>query len=142
MAKEKRKILVLVEGARTDVALLERLLSTYQIDIKYEIVPYCTNIYTLYHEMFEDNDPASMDLLQLLKSREPNLSKKALFDDSYSDILLIFDLERKSSVWRTILWNHLTWESYISIIRWWRRSITWHLFLIRTSIPTMRLLMS
>ena len=56
---------MLVEGARTDVALLERLLSTYQIDIKYEIVPYCTNIYTLYHEMFEDNDPASMDLLQL-----------------------------------------------------------------------------
>ena len=97
MAKEKRKILVLVEGARTDVALLERLLSTYQIDIKYEIVPYCTNIYTLYHEMFEDNDPASMDLLQLLKSREPNLSKKALFDDSCSDILLIFDLDPHDS---------------------------------------------
>ena len=72
MTKEKRKILVLVEGARTDVALLERLLSTYQVDIKYEIVPYCTNIYTLYHEMFEDNDP-------------------------YSDILLIFDLDPHDS---------------------------------------------
>ena len=46
MAKEKRKILVLVEGAKTDVALMERLLATYQIDFKYEIVPYCTNIYT------------------------------------------------------------------------------------------------
>ena len=70
MAEEKRKILVLVEGAKTDVALMERLLSAYQIDVKYEIVSYCTNIYTLYHEMFEDNDPADMDLLQLLKSRE------------------------------------------------------------------------
>jgi hypothetical protein len=49
MAEEKRKILVLVEGAKTDVALMERLLSAYQIDVKYEIVSYCTNIYTLYH---------------------------------------------------------------------------------------------
>lgn len=31
MAEEKRKILVLVEGATTDVALMERLLSVYQI---------------------------------------------------------------------------------------------------------------
>ena len=68
MAEEKRKILVLVEGAKTDVALMEWLLSAYQIDIKYEIVSYCTNIYTLYHEMFEDNDPADMDLLQLQKN--------------------------------------------------------------------------
>lgn len=93
MAEEKRKILVLVEGAKTDVALMERLLSVYQIDIKYEIVSYCTNIYTLYHEMFEDNDPADMDLLQLLKSHEPNPAKKILFDEHYSDILLIFDLD-------------------------------------------------
>ncbi len=67
---------MLVEGAKTDVALMERLLSAYQIDIKYEIVSYCTNIYTLYHEMFEDNDPADMDLLQLLKSREPDPAKE------------------------------------------------------------------
>ena len=38
MAKEKRKILVLVEGAKTDVALMERLLATYQIDFKWLIV--------------------------------------------------------------------------------------------------------
>jgi len=93
MAEEKRKILVLVEGAKTDVALMERLLSVYHIDIKYKIVSYCTNIYTLYHEMFEDNDPADMDLLQLLKSREPDPVKRALFDEFYSDILLIFDLD-------------------------------------------------
>ena len=76
MAEKKRKILVLVEGAKTDVALMERLFSIYQIDFKYEIVSYCTNIYTLYKEMFEDNDPDDMDLLQLLKSREPDLVKK------------------------------------------------------------------
>ena len=93
MSEKKRKILVLVEGAKTDVALMERLFSIYQIDFKYEIVSYCTNIYTLYKEMFEDNDPDDMDLLQLLKSREPDLVKKTLFDESYSDILLIFDLD-------------------------------------------------
>lgn len=93
MAEKKRKILVLVEGAKTDVALMERLFSIYQIDFKYEIVSYCTNIYTLYKEMFEDNDPDDMDLLQLLKSRELDLVKKTLFDESYSDILLIFDLD-------------------------------------------------
>lgn len=93
MAEKKRKILVLVEGAKTDVALMERLFSIYQIDFKYEIVSYCTNIYTLYKEMFEDNDPDDMDLLQLLKSREPDLVKKTLFDEFYSDILLIFDLD-------------------------------------------------
>ena len=38
MAEKKRKILVLVEGAKTDVALMERLFSIYQIDFKYEIV--------------------------------------------------------------------------------------------------------
>lgn len=93
MADKKRKILVLVEGAKTDVAVMQRLLCLYQIDVKYEIVSYCTNIYTLYQEMFEYNDPADIDLLQLLKSREPDSEKKSLFDDTYSDVLLIFDLD-------------------------------------------------
>lgn len=125
MAEKKRKILVLVEGAKTDVALMERLFSIYQIDFKYEIVSYCTNIYTLYKEMFEDNDPDDMDLLQLLKSREPDLVKKTLFDESYSDILLIFDLDphdfgftpEKIRHMRSTLWNRLMSESFTSITR-------------------------
>ena len=40
MEKQKRKILVLVEGAKADVALMERLLSVYEIDFKYEIISY------------------------------------------------------------------------------------------------------
>lgn len=93
MSKEKRKILILVEGEKTDFVLMKHLLSVYRIDIRYEIVSYRTNIYALYNEMFEDNDPADMDLLQSLKSHEPDLARKMLFDDSYSDILLIFDLD-------------------------------------------------
>ena len=93
MSNGKQRILVLVEGAKTDIRLMQYLLITYQIDIQYEIVPYCTNIYTLYHEMFEVNDPEDMDLLQLLKSREPDLKRKLIFNYPYSDVLLIFDLD-------------------------------------------------
>jgi hypothetical protein len=93
MSEKKRKIFVLVEGANTDVRLMERLFAIYDIDAKYEIVSYCTNIYTLYGEMFAENDPSIVDLLQLLKAREINPDKKAIFDDLYSDILLIFDFD-------------------------------------------------
>lgn len=93
MDKDKRKILILVEGARTDVRLMEHLLQMYEIDIKYEIISYDTNIYVLYNSMFAEGDPGAMDLLQILKEREPNQLKKKMFDERYSDILLIFDLD-------------------------------------------------
>lgn len=89
----KPKILFLVEDAKTDVRLMQKLLSVYGFDQKYEIVSYNTNIYTLYNEMFRDNDPADLDLLQVLKEHEKDPRKKPLFDQSYSDILLIFDLD-------------------------------------------------
>lgn len=89
----KPKILFLVEGAKTDVRLMQKLLYVYGFDQKYEIVSYNTNIYTLYNEMFRDNDPADLDLLQVLKEHEKDPRKKPLFDQSYSDILLIFDLD-------------------------------------------------
>jgi hypothetical protein len=93
MDKAKSKILVLVEGAKTDYKLMDKLLSVYGIDSSHQIVPYNTNIYTLYNAMFRDKDPDSLDLLQVLREREPDQEKKKLFDEAYSDILLIFDLD-------------------------------------------------
>lgn len=87
------KILMLVEGAKTDVRLMNHLLDVYGISDNHIVVSYNTNIYTLYREMFSDGDPDSIDILQLLKSREKDLEKKKLFDEIYSDILLIFDLD-------------------------------------------------
>ena len=87
------KILMLVEGAKTDVRLMEKLLDIYGISDNHELISYNTNIYELYREMFEDGDPDSIDLLQLLKEREPDADKKKIFDERYSDILLIFDLD-------------------------------------------------
>jgi hypothetical protein len=92
---DKKKILVLVEGAKTDVVLMEKLFSTYRIDVQYEIVSYCTNIYTLYQEMFRDGVDGfdEIDILQVLKAREKDVGKKKIFDAKYTDILLIFDLD-------------------------------------------------
>ena len=45
MDKSKAKILVLVEGVRTDARLMEHIFQTYGIGAKYEIVSYGTNIY-------------------------------------------------------------------------------------------------
>ena len=89
----RSKILILVEGDRTDVRLMDHLLDVYGISENHQIVPYHTNIYTLYNEMFRDGDPASLDLLQVLKSHEQNPETKKLFDQRYSDILLVFDLD-------------------------------------------------
>lgn len=93
MAEGKSKILVLVEGEKTDYRLMGHLLEVYGISDSHEIVSYNTNIYVLYNEMFRDGDPASMDILQILKEHERDLEKKKLFDERYSDILLIFDLD-------------------------------------------------
>ncbi len=87
------KILIIVEGAKTELRLMSRLLDVYGISDNHEIVSYKTNIYTLYKEMFIDNAPDEIDLLQLLKSRESNEEERQKLDASYTDILLIFDIE-------------------------------------------------
>lgn len=94
----KTKVLVLVEGAKTDVKLMERLFDAYQISDSHEIVSYNTNIYTLYKEMFENKDPSTIDLLQLLKEKELDLEKKKKFDINYSDIILIFDFDPQDNL--------------------------------------------
>ncbi|HEX9059725.1 MAG TPA: hypothetical protein VF941_06075 [Clostridia bacterium] len=93
MDKDKSKILILVEGAKTDVRLMKHLMQLYNIDIKYEMVSYNTNIYTLYDAMFAEGDPDSMDILQILKERELDPQKKQIFNERYTDILLIFDFD-------------------------------------------------
>ena len=93
MDSGKTQILVLVEGERTDVNLMRHLLNVYGISQNHEIVSYNTNIYELYNHMFRDEDPNTIDFLQLLKEHENDPTKKLIFDRSYSDILLIFDLD-------------------------------------------------
>ena len=93
MGSKNAKILILVEGAKTDLRLMKKLLSFYGISNTHQIVSYNTSIYDLYKKMFYENDPDSSDLLQVLKEHERDETKKALFNERYSDIILIFDLD-------------------------------------------------
>lgn len=93
MSNKKPGILFLVEGAKTDLTLMKKLLDLYGISSDYQIVSYNTNIYDLYKKMFLDDDPNTLDLLQVLKEHEIDETKKKIFDKHYSDIILVFDLD-------------------------------------------------
>lgn len=95
MDKPKKKIFVIVEGERTGVQLMKKLISLYpELDANYEIVPYRTNIYVFYNAFFASGEePDSFEILQALKSLEKDEARKSIFDEKYTDILLIFDLE-------------------------------------------------
>lgn len=90
----KSKILIIVEGAKTDFNLMNRVLKLYGISDTHQVVSYNTNIYTLYNQLPDEYDRyEDFDLLQLIKEREKNPEKRALLSEHYSDILLIFDLD-------------------------------------------------
>jgi hypothetical protein len=91
------KILLLVEGEKREKDLMEHLLDLYGISDTHQIIPYKANIYMLYDDLFDGGDPADFDLLQHLKSREADPNNKWLFDENYSDIVLIFDFEPHDS---------------------------------------------
>ncbi len=93
MDKPKTKILMLVEGEKTDVKLMTHLLDVYGLNKNHEIVSYNTNIYVLYGQMFAEHKPEDYDLPQVLKARESDENKKSLFDQPFSDIILIFDFD-------------------------------------------------
>lgn len=87
-----RKILLLVEGEKLEVKLIEKAFQEYKLDLNYSIYPYSTNIYDLYERMFKgnENDLDALDLLGVLKERDPS---NTILDEEFSDILLIFDYE-------------------------------------------------
>ena len=95
-SKKTPGILILVEGAKTDFLLMEKILGLYDITATHQIVSYNTSIYDLYQKMFFENDPESLDLLQVLKEHETDASKKEILNQHYSDIILVFDLDPQS----------------------------------------------
>lgn len=97
MNKNKRKVLICVEGEKLDVRLMQNLFRLFEIDARHEIISYKTNIYALYNVMFIQGNPENMDLLQVLKEREPDEEKKKMFNEKYSDILLVFDMDPQDS---------------------------------------------
>lgn len=93
MTETKSKILMIVEGKKTDCKLMDHLLNMYGIGESHEIVSYNTNIYTLYDEMFSEGDPGAIDTIQNLKEHETDPHIREKLSSRFSDILLIFDLD-------------------------------------------------
>ncbi|MCL2527492.1 MAG: hypothetical protein FWE42_03655 [Defluviitaleaceae bacterium] len=97
MASKPAEILIIVEGSKTEVTLLNRLIEVYNLSSKFEITSYGTHIYALYHSMFRGKDPSDLDIRTHLRSREDNEVKKALLEKKFTDIFLIFDLDPHDS---------------------------------------------
>lgn len=88
----RKRILLIVEGKKQEVSLFRALFACYRLDLEYEISPYGTNIYELYERMFADGAQDDLTLLGVLKERAP-AEDRWLFDQNYSDVLLVFDYE-------------------------------------------------
>lgn len=90
------KILLIVEGEKTEKQLLNQLFKVYGIKVlDKQIYAYTTNIYDLYDRVFKDSldELDDLDFLLALKEKGINHKQKDLLSQEYSDILLIFDYE-------------------------------------------------
>lgn len=94
MSLVNRKILVIVEGARKELKLVNKLKNLF-LPQDISIVSYGTSLYQLYDYLEEycDFNFEELDVLLALKAHETVEEKKAVFDEKYTDVLLIFDFD-------------------------------------------------
>ena len=88
----KRRVLLVVEGERKEVELFSKLFKEYELDLDYEIYSYCANVHDLYERMFSDGDPNDLSLMGVLREWASDEDKQ-LFNQDYSDVLLVFDYD-------------------------------------------------
>lgn len=120
MALSKNKILLLVEGTKTEPYLMEMYATTLQEKFELDVISFKTNIYVLYQNIKSLNDQFGSDststlemLKSILKDRESRLDEEKnyeelaqirkdlkILDDKFPYIYLLFDLEIQD--------NHLT----------------------------------
>lgn len=86
------KVLLLVEGAKEEKRILEKVLEEYNIGFNVEIYSYKTNIYELYEKIFlgREDDLKSIKLIDFLRARD---RETQFLQESFSDILLVFDYD-------------------------------------------------
>ena len=94
MSLVNRKILVIVEGERKEIRLISRLKELF-LPQNISIASYGTSLYQLYDYLEEycDFNFEDLDVLLALKAHETDENKKAIFDEKYTDVLLIFDFD-------------------------------------------------
>lgn len=92
---EKRSILLVVEGAKQERLLMNKVLEEFGLDVDYRIYSYGTNIYELYERMFAHghDELEALSFVNVLKERETDPERRELLDTNFSDVLLVFDFE-------------------------------------------------
>ena len=72
----KKRILAIVEGEKADYKLMKHLFDMFY-EHEYDILPYRTNLYSLYNsfELNDKDDFEVLDTIQVLKSMEKDVKK-------------------------------------------------------------------
>lgn len=93
------KILFIVEGSNDEVKFIHRLFEKSNSLQNYEIVPYKTNLHNLADSLVVNGeiDP-SLDIRQVLKSKETNAEVRDKLSQDFSDIILVFDFEPQQDI--------------------------------------------
>jgi len=84
------KILFVLEGDGKEPAVLDAIAPKVLGDKPKIVYTYCTHIYELYKELSEDPD---LELLGLLKERDPDGVLADADDDTFSSVFLFFDYD-------------------------------------------------
>lgn len=87
------KVLLLVEGEKTEVSFLRRLIKVCSPGLTVEIVPMSINIYIFYKQLkaYETNFTTTLDVLKRIKADQKDDLEK--LNDNYAFIYLIFDFD-------------------------------------------------
>ena len=83
-----------MEGARKELKLINKLKELF-LPQEITITSYGTSLYQLYNKLEEycEFNFEDLDVLLALKAHETDDEKKAIFDEKYTDVLLIFDFD-------------------------------------------------
>ena len=86
---DKPKILLVVEGSRTEVKFFTRFVDEFAVNA--EIVPYHTNIYSLYQEL--EREGFNVSLVKILQERAKSESERKILREKFVGTYLIYDCD-------------------------------------------------
>lgn len=93
------KVLFIVEGLNDEIKYIKRLFHVCSNFQKYEIVPYKTNLHNLANDiMFNGEIDKTLDIKNVLISKEKDPLIKSILNQNFSDIVMVFDFEPQQDV--------------------------------------------
>ena len=136
MVLSKNKILLLVEGFKTEPYLMEMYANALKEDFDLNVVSFGTNIYVLYQSIkslnsqFGSDSTSTLEMLKsILKERKLKLdeiknseelaeinSDLKILEDKFPYIYLLFDLEMQDNHFEIIKYLHLATNIFFDIL--------------------------